>query len=162
MIAYYTVRTPLFIQELAEEGSEVSSEEEDAWYLRRLDGGLFTLQTVDYILAWIAMEDDGVCAIYALPRTMLTSLLLDSNTCCPDAGSEESIPPRCGQNIADLPRQRGRHLRGARRGRRRTCTFSERNPTGSHRCLRHECRMTVHKIVCVTSPLTPGKNTIAG
>ena len=30
------------------------------WYLRRLDGGLFTLQTVDYILAWISMEDDGV------------------------------------------------------------------------------------------------------
>lgn len=33
---------------------------EDVWYLRRLDGGLFTLQTVDYILAWVAMEDDGV------------------------------------------------------------------------------------------------------
>ncbi|KAG6837436.1 hypothetical protein H0H93_009530 [Arthromyces matolae] len=29
-------------------------------YLRRLDGGLFTLQTVDYILAWIIMEDDGI------------------------------------------------------------------------------------------------------
>ena len=37
--------------------------EEDAWYLRRLDGGLYTLQTVDYILAWIIMEDDGVGAI---------------------------------------------------------------------------------------------------
>ncbi|KAI6119300.1 Catenin-beta-like protein [Pisolithus croceorrhizus] len=34
-------------------------EHEDLWYLRRLDGGLFTLQTVDYVLAWIAMEDDG-------------------------------------------------------------------------------------------------------
>ncbi len=33
---------------------------QDFWYLRRLDGGLFTLQTVDYILAWIVMEDDGV------------------------------------------------------------------------------------------------------
>ena len=33
---------------------------QDLWYLRRLDGGLFTLQTVDYILAWVAMEDDGV------------------------------------------------------------------------------------------------------
>lgn len=42
-------------------GDEVGQEEEDLWYLRRLDGGLFTLQTVDYILAWIAMEDDGVC-----------------------------------------------------------------------------------------------------
>lgn len=33
---------------------------EDAFYLQRLDGGLFTLQTVDYILAWVVMEDDGV------------------------------------------------------------------------------------------------------
>lgn len=41
------------------EGEEVTSEEE-AWYLRRLEGGLFTLQTVDFILAWIIMEDDGV------------------------------------------------------------------------------------------------------
>jgi beta-catenin-like protein 1 len=41
-------------------------EEEDAWYLRRLDGGLYTLQTVDYILAWIIMEDDGVGTIRLL------------------------------------------------------------------------------------------------
>ncbi|TFK23271.1 DUF1716-domain-containing protein [Coprinopsis marcescibilis] len=34
--------------------------DEDTWYLRRLDGGLFTLQMVDYILAWIVMEDDGI------------------------------------------------------------------------------------------------------
>jgi beta-catenin-like protein 1 len=40
--------------------------EEDGWYLRRLDGGLYTLQTVDYILAWIIMEDDGVGAIQLL------------------------------------------------------------------------------------------------
>jgi len=37
---------------------------EDAIYLRRLDGGLFTLQTVDYILAWLMMEDDGVSQQY--------------------------------------------------------------------------------------------------
>jgi beta-catenin-like protein 1 len=42
---------------------EIGGEEEDAWYLRRLEGGLYTLQTVDYILAWIIMEDDGVSAI---------------------------------------------------------------------------------------------------
>ncbi|KAI0035998.1 Catenin-beta-like protein [Vararia minispora EC-137] len=41
---------------------EVGEEQEDAWYLRRLDGGLYTLQTVDYILAWIIMEDDGIRA----------------------------------------------------------------------------------------------------
>ena len=37
-------------------------DDEDLWYLRRLDGGLYPLQTVDYILAWIIMEDDGVSA----------------------------------------------------------------------------------------------------
>ncbi|KAL1946803.1 hypothetical protein VTO73DRAFT_14907 [Trametes versicolor] len=42
------------------DGEEVDSEMGDLWYLRRLDNGLFTLQTVDYILAWIVMEDDGV------------------------------------------------------------------------------------------------------
>jgi len=46
--------------EILAEGEEVAAEDEDAWYLQRLDGGLFTLQTVDYILAWIAMEDDGI------------------------------------------------------------------------------------------------------
>ncbi|KAH9965946.1 DUF1716-domain-containing protein [Russula dissimulans] len=42
------------------EDAEEIGDEEDAWYLRRLDGGLYTLQTVDYILAWIVMEDDGI------------------------------------------------------------------------------------------------------
>ena len=45
---------------------EIGGEKEDAWYLRRLDGGLYTLQTVDYILAWIIMDDDGVSAIWLL------------------------------------------------------------------------------------------------
>ncbi|KAG2086225.1 Catenin-beta-like protein [Suillus discolor] len=41
-------------------GGEIESEDEDLFYLRRLEGGLFTLQTVDYILAWVVMEDDGI------------------------------------------------------------------------------------------------------
>ncbi|KAJ3736307.1 Catenin-beta-like protein [Lentinula guzmanii] len=45
---------------LLTEGEEISEEHEDSWYILRLDGGLFTLQIVDYILAWIAMEDDGI------------------------------------------------------------------------------------------------------
>ncbi|KAJ7781192.1 Catenin-beta-like protein [Mycena metata] len=49
-------------KELLADGDEITSEEEDTWYLRRLESGLFTLQTVDYILAWIAMEDDGIRA----------------------------------------------------------------------------------------------------
>lgn len=36
------------------------AENDDIWYLRKLDGGLFTLQSVDFILGWISMEDDGV------------------------------------------------------------------------------------------------------
>ncbi|KZT12457.1 DUF1716-domain-containing protein [Laetiporus sulphureus 93-53] len=49
-------------KELIDGGEEIGPEEEDLFYLRRLDGGLFTLQTVDYILAWIVMEDDGIRA----------------------------------------------------------------------------------------------------
>ncbi|KAF8484777.1 DUF1716-domain-containing protein [Russula ochroleuca] len=45
---------------LLKAAEEIGGEEEDAWYLRRLEGGLYTLQTVDYILAWIIMEDDGI------------------------------------------------------------------------------------------------------
>ncbi|KZP33005.1 DUF1716-domain-containing protein [Athelia psychrophila] len=49
-------------QELLAQTEEIDSEMEDAWYLRRLDAGLFTLQNVDYILAWVSMEDDGIRA----------------------------------------------------------------------------------------------------
>jgi beta-catenin-like protein 1 len=46
---------------MAEGDGEGDGEDDiEMWYLRRLDGGLFTLQTVDYILGWICMEDDGV------------------------------------------------------------------------------------------------------
>jgi beta-catenin-like protein 1 len=47
-------------KETLADGSEIESEDEDLFYLRRLEGGLFTLQTVDYILAWVVMEDDGI------------------------------------------------------------------------------------------------------
>ncbi|KAF8305019.1 DUF1716-domain-containing protein [Clavulina sp. PMI_390] len=53
-------------REIAEAKAEAEDEEDeddaDMWELRRLDGGLFTLQTVDYILGWICMEDDGIRA----------------------------------------------------------------------------------------------------
>ncbi|KAF9057607.1 DUF1716-domain-containing protein [Panaeolus papilionaceus] len=50
-----------------QEALDVEEEEgmpdlEEMTYLRRLDGGLFTLQTVDYILAWLIVEDDGIQA----------------------------------------------------------------------------------------------------
>jgi len=58
-------------QALLEAGEKNGTEEEDAWYLRRLDGGFYTLQTVDYILAWIVMEDDGVGAMRLHARMLL-------------------------------------------------------------------------------------------
>ena len=46
---------------MASEGDEgLTPDAEDAFYIRRLDGGLFTLQTIDYIMGWLIMEDDGV------------------------------------------------------------------------------------------------------
>ncbi|KAH6914867.1 Catenin-beta-like protein [Coprinopsis sp. MPI-PUGE-AT-0042] len=58
-------RLQLTDKEIAKEREEMDEDEdiladEDVLYLRRLDGGLFTLQMVDYILAWIVMEDDGI------------------------------------------------------------------------------------------------------
>jgi beta-catenin-like protein 1 len=54
-----------------EAGEGTGGDDEDVWYLRRLDGGFYTLQTVDYILAWIVMEDDGVGAIRLLAYVLL-------------------------------------------------------------------------------------------
>ncbi|KZS97700.1 DUF1716-domain-containing protein [Sistotremastrum niveocremeum HHB9708] len=45
-----------------EDSDEMEEDQEEIWYLRRLENGLFTLQTVDYILTWLAMEDDGIKA----------------------------------------------------------------------------------------------------
>lgn len=47
-------------QALRAEEIELDQEDEDMFYLRRLEGGLFTLQNIDFILAWLIMEDDGV------------------------------------------------------------------------------------------------------
>jgi len=47
-------------QEMQRKGEDIGEEEDDEWYSRKLEGGLFILQIVDYILGWICMEDDGV------------------------------------------------------------------------------------------------------
>lgn len=39
---------------------EIGDAEEYEWYVRRTEAGLSALQNADYILAWVAMEDDGV------------------------------------------------------------------------------------------------------
>ena len=58
---------------MEEDGDDVEGVE-DLWYLRRLDGGLYTLQTIDYILAWIVMEDDGVHLPLATYITVVLTL----------------------------------------------------------------------------------------
>ncbi len=50
-------------QQIKEERAALSQEEqgerEDEWFSRRLDAGLYCLQTIDVILAWLVAEDDG-------------------------------------------------------------------------------------------------------
>jgi len=46
-------------EEKAGMSEEEREEMEDEWFSRRLDAGLFTLQTIDVILAWLVAEDDG-------------------------------------------------------------------------------------------------------
>lgn len=54
--------------EKAEEEAEEEDEDEEDRYLRKLEGGLGGLQQVDYILAWLCMEDDGVSATRPTPQ----------------------------------------------------------------------------------------------
>lgn len=46
-------------REQAELRPEAREELADEWFLRRVDGGLFCLQTIDVILAWLVAEDGG-------------------------------------------------------------------------------------------------------
>lgn len=50
-------------KEIAEKKNELSADEQeelaDEWLSRRLDAGLFSLQTVDTILAWLVAEDEN-------------------------------------------------------------------------------------------------------
>ncbi|KAG7007014.1 hypothetical protein G7Y79_00012g033500 [Physcia stellaris] len=59
----YTSKVSLADQSIKGERAKLSAaeqeEQEDEWLSRRLDAGLFTLQTVDVILAWLIAEDDG-------------------------------------------------------------------------------------------------------
>ena len=49
----------------------------DEWLSRRLDAGLFCLQTVDFILAWLVAEDEGA-------RQRITSLLAERDEALTD------------------------------------------------------------------------------
>lgn len=59
----YAARLAIVDQQIRAEQAKLSGEEKedmaDEWDSRRLDAGLFCLQTVDVILAWLVAEDDG-------------------------------------------------------------------------------------------------------
>lgn len=57
----FAARLRLIDQQLDKEKQKYAEDAdlEDERFLRRLDAGLFTLQTVDVVLAWLIAEDDG-------------------------------------------------------------------------------------------------------
>jgi beta-catenin-like protein 1 len=59
----YAARVAVVDNEIRNEQAKMDAEERedmaDEWDSRRLDAGLFCLQTIDVILAWLVAEDDG-------------------------------------------------------------------------------------------------------
>ena len=59
----YAAKVARVDQEVKSERAKLSAEEQEAradeWFSRRLDAGLYVLQTIDVILAWLVAEDDG-------------------------------------------------------------------------------------------------------
>lgn len=59
----YASRVAAVDSEIRAEQSEMGAEEReemaDEWLSRRLDAGLFCLQSIDVVLAWLVAEDDG-------------------------------------------------------------------------------------------------------
>ena len=95
-------------QEQARFNAEESEEKADEWFSRRLDAGLYVLQTVDTILAWLVAEDDGA-------RRKIESLLADR-----DEGLKDVMATLQGQSIEMF--------------RRRTATDRTGRTTRHHEC----------------------------
>ncbi|KAK0701203.1 Catenin-beta-like protein [Apiosordaria backusii] len=70
----YASRLEIIERSIQDEAKGLSKEEkeeiEDEFFSRRLDAGLFCLQTIDVVLAWLIAEDDGA-------RDKIRSLLAD-------------------------------------------------------------------------------------
>ncbi|KAI9758720.1 MAG: DNA-dependent RNA polymerase II [Chaenotheca gracillima] len=70
----YVSRLRLVEDEIDQEKTSMSAEDAremtDEWFSRRLDAGLFCLQTIDVVLAWLIAEDDGA-------RRKIVALLAD-------------------------------------------------------------------------------------
>ncbi|OAL64016.1 hypothetical protein A7C99_4670 [Trichophyton rubrum] len=62
----YKSKLSVVEQDISQQKSNLSQDDLDAlegeWLSRRLDAGLFSLQTIDVILAWLVAEDDGAKA----------------------------------------------------------------------------------------------------
>ncbi|WEW59828.1 hypothetical protein PRK78_005309 [Emydomyces testavorans] len=72
----YASRLSPVDEAIAQERVGLSKDEQEAmaveWLSRRLDAGLFSLQIIDVILAWLVAEDDGA-------RTKIKSLFLEQD-----------------------------------------------------------------------------------
>ncbi|AEO64671.1 uncharacterized protein THITE_2142516 [Thermothielavioides terrestris NRRL 8126] len=70
----YAARMAAVDEQIKQEQRDMDDEEReemaDEWFSRRLDAGLFCLQTIDVILAWLVAEDDGA-------RKKIQALLAD-------------------------------------------------------------------------------------
>ncbi len=81
--------------ERASSSAEEREERADEWLSRRLDAGLFVLQTIDVILAWLVAEDDGA-------RKKIRSLLADRDETLNDvkATLQGSFPLLRGRSLS--------------------------------------------------------------
>lgn len=85
-----------------DETEDSTLETEDSFYIHRLENGLFTLQTVDYILAWLMMEDDGVRLVNLL--LFMSLINVDSGPCLSHVISRKSINARYRADAAHISR----------------------------------------------------------
>ncbi|GME23269.1 hypothetical protein GTA08_BOTSDO09967 [Neofusicoccum parvum] len=83
-------------REQAELRPEAREELADEWFLRRVDGGLFCLQTIDVILAWLVAEDGGA-------RKRIVELLADRDESLKDvkATLQEQVNGISGDELSE-------------------------------------------------------------
>lgn len=79
--------------EKAASSTEEQEERADEWLSRRLDSGLYILQTVDLILAWLVAEDDG-------SRSRIKALLEDKKGSISDIKATlQGLSPGCPLHV---------------------------------------------------------------
>ncbi|OJD35702.1 uncharacterized protein BKCO1_1500081 [Diplodia corticola] len=83
-------------REQAELRPEAREELADEWFLRRVDGGLFCLQTIDVNLAWLVAEDGGA-------RKRIVELLADRDESLKEVKTtlQEQMNGITGDNLSE-------------------------------------------------------------